>query len=422
MFKKNVVVFIGLSIIASGLNYIIYPLYARILAPSEYVNITVALSLFTQISAFLSSIIAITIGLSKSERPESANEKIELLQSFLFRLFFVLAAAFLLASPFIMRSIHTPTLFALPIASMMLFSIPILIVSGYLNGKGYMAKLGILTVISAGSQFVIGLSVSLLSHNGLATMTSMVGAQALTIVAIYKLFSKSQLPRIFEPLKQPLAATRGKNMGKLIKYTSLASLGVMAISLIQIADLFIVQDLVHADIKFYTDIYVISRIVFFAGMILIWPFLSEISLNHHHFNRRPFLKVIGYFAVITLVAVVALYLFGSQITHLLFGVQYKLIEVQQIGILSVLYKFFLLVITAVILYFIVLRSYTAIWFSAIASGIILIFSKLIDKNSTIFATLLDMNIIGGALAVIGVILLLSTPIRKAIVSPPTNSP
>ncbi|MEO6760879.1 MAG: hypothetical protein ABI220_00685 [Candidatus Saccharimonadales bacterium] len=305
---------------------------------------------------------------------------------------------------------------------MMLFSIPILIVSGYLNGKGYMAKLGILTVISAGSQFVIGLSVSLLSHNGLATMTSMVGAQALTIVAIYKLFSKSQLPRIFEPLKQPLAATRGKNMGKLIKYTSLASLGVMAISLIQIADLFIVQDLVHADIKFYTDIYVISRIVFFAGMILIWPFLSEISLNHHHFNRRPFLKVIGYFAVITLVAVVALYLFGSQITHLLFGVQYKLIEVQQIGILSVLYKFFLLVITAVILYFIVLRSYTAIWFSAIASGIILIFSKLIDKNSTIFATLLDMNIIGGALAVIGVILLLSTPIRKAIVSPPTNSP
>jgi hypothetical protein len=194
----------------------------------------------------------------------------------------------------------------------------------------------------------------------------------------------------------------------------------MAISLIQIADLFMVQDLVHADIKFYTDIYVISRIVFFAGMILIWPFLSEISLGHHHFNRRPFLKVTGYFAVITLAAIAALYLFGGQITHTFFGTEYKLLEVQEIGILSVLYKFFLLIITAVILYFIVLRSYAAIWLSATASGGFLIFSRLIDKHSTIFTTLLDMNIIGGILAFIGVLLLLYTPIRKSILSPSSD--
>lgn len=393
------------------MNYIIYPLFSRILGPDEYVNITVSLSLFTQVSAFLSSILAITIGLSKSENNKHTNEKIELLQSFLFKLFFALAVLFLIFSPIIMDKMHAPVLFALPISIMMLLSIPVLVISGYLNGKNQMIKLGFVTVISAGSQFLIGLGAALLSHDGLITMLSMTIAQVITLIIVYTVFSKDHLPGISKPLKTPLRMGRDKKMGKLIVYTALTSVAIMAISLVQIVDLFILQSLTHANVKFYTDIYVVSRIVFFAGMIFIWPFLGEVSLDHHHFNRKPFIKVVGYFTGITLVAVLALYFFGDKLAYGLFGAPYDLHVIREVGILSVLYKFLLLVITAIILYFVVLRSYIAVWFSLAASAIVFVFAELTSKDSSITNVLIGLNSIAIVVAIIGVVLLLRIPIQ-----------
>ena len=404
MIKKSIVIFVILSIVASALNYFAYPLFSRILAPTEYISITVSLSLFTQISTFLSSILAITIGLSKSENKDSSNEKIELLQAFLFKLFLIVAVIFIVISPIVMNAIHTPILFALPISLMMLFSIPIVIISGYFNGKNKMIKLGIMALISAGCQFVIGLSTSLISHNGLTTMTSMTIAQLITIAIIYAVFSGDQLPKITKSLMTPVSEIRKKHMGPIILFAASSSVAIMAIGLIQMADLLIMQNLEHGDIKFYTDIYVISRIVFFAGMIFIWPFLGEISINDYRFNYRPFIRVISFFTIITLSAAVILYLFGNQISSAMFGTNYNLQLVSFVGILSVLYKFFLLIITAVVLYFVVLRNYIAIWLSVATSGLIFVFAEVVGKNSDMSSVLIGLNIITSMIAVASIIL------------------
>lgn len=412
MIKKSILVFIILSLIASALNYIVYPLFSRILAPGEYINITISLSLFTQISTFLSSILAITIGLAKSEHSDHANEKIELLQAFLFKLFLILAIFFLAFSPFIMELVHTPVLFAFPIALMMLFSIPIQIISGYLNGKNMMIKLGVVIVISASSQFAIGLATALLTKNGLVTMLSMVIAQIITLLIIYTVFSKDQLPGIRKSVKTSLKTIREKRIGSLVAYTTASSIAIMAVSLIQIADLFILQELQGTDMKFYADIYVISRVVFFLGMIFIWPFLGEISLDHHHINRKPFIKVVSYFAIITLASIAALYFFGDLLTHILFGANYDLALIREVGILSILYKFLLLIVTAVVLYFIVLRNNSAIWLSAALSCAILLFVQLLHPHTQMTNVLVYLNGLALASVIIGTILLLRVPVRK----------
>lgn len=410
MLKKSILLFVVFSVMASALNYIVYPLFSRILAPSEYVDITTSLSLFTQISAFLSSILAITIGLSKSEQGGDTNKKIELLQSFLFKLFATLAVLFLLASPILMTMAHIPVWFAFPIAIMMLLSVPLMVISGYLNGKNQMIKLGIVTVISASSQFIIGLTTAVISKSGLATMLSMSIAQIVTLAIIYRVFSRDHLPGIVKPIKSPLRATKG--MGNLLTYTAFTSLAIMAISLVQIVDLFILQDLTNADTKFYTDIYVVSRIVFFAGMIFIWPFLGEINIDHHRVNRRPFIKVTGFFTIIALSAIGLLYFFGDQLAHILFGANYSLPLIQNIGILSVTYKFLMLITTAVVLYFVVLRSYIAVWLALALSAMIFIYAELLDKTTTIATTLVDLNIIAALFAIISIALLLRMPTKQ----------
>jgi len=412
MFKRSVLVFAAISVAASALNYVVYPLYARILPASEYVHITVALSLFTQISAFLSSIIAITISLSKSEQGTAVNEKIALLQAFLFKLFLVLALLFLAFSPLLMRSIHTPALFSVPISLMMLFSIPILVVSGYLNGKNKMVKLGLVALVSAGCQFIIGVTASLLSRSGLITMLSIGVAQITTIAVVYTLFANENLPSITKPIATSIKSLRDRRLKSLLPYTALSAIAVMLISLIQIVDLFIMPNIVGVNLKFYTDLYVISRVVFFAGLIFIWPFLGEINLDHHHFNRKPFATVLGYFSLIGIAAIVGLYGFGDKLALFLFGSHYQLHTIQYIGTLSVLYKVFMLIITAVVLYFIVLRRYTAIWFTAITSGLIITYSRLVSRYAGMATVLLQLDIIAGALVILGIVLLLTVPVRQ----------
>jgi O-antigen/teichoic acid export membrane protein len=410
--KKGLLLFILLSIGASALNYIVYPIFSRILPSSEYISITTALSLFTQASTFLSSILAITIGLSKRRsQTHNTDETIEVLQSFLFKLFGVVAVLFLLFSPAIMALIHTPTLFALPICIMMVLSIPILIISGYLNGKNLMIKLGLVTLLAASSQFIIGLLTAYLSRNGLATMFAMSLAQIITLVIIYSAFTKDNLPGIKKSLGTAVRIKDARTRNLLI-FTALTSFAIMAVSLAQIADLFIVQGLHNADVKFYTDLYVISRVVFFAGMIFIWPFLGETSLEHHHNNRLPFLRVIGYFTAISITAILLIFFAGDHISTLLFGSHYSLASIQTIGILSVTYKFLLLIITAVVLYFVVLRSYLALVTAFVASGSIFLYAQLFGHYQSILELLIGLNSIAALVAISGCILLFKTPIKS----------
>lgn len=412
MLKKSMLLFITLSVFASFLNYVIYPFFSRILSPSEYVHITSSLSLFTQISTFLSSILAITIGLSKEDGAKGSHAKVELLQSFLFKLFFFLSIIFLAMSPVIMQNIHSPTLFAFPICFMMVLSIPITVVSGYLNGKNAITKLGTVIAISATDQFVIGLLVALLTHDGLMTMLSMSLAQILTLIIIYATMASEKLPSIKNSLLLRIRANKDQKMTRLLIYTAFASFAIMAISLIQIIDLFLLQSLHGADVKFYTDIYVVSRVVFFAGMILIWPFLGEISLDHHHFNRRPFIKLSLFFGAITLGAIVMLTVFGSDITRLLFGAHYSPEAVRTVGTLSVLYRLWMLIITAVILYFAVLRSYVAVYLSFAMTIVMGILIEMLNKSQSISFVLWLINGIAIVFAIIGTLLLFRVPIKQ----------
>lgn len=410
MIKRGLFIFIALSIVASGLNYIVYPLFSRVLPTSEYINITTSLSLFTQVSTFLSSILAVTIGLSKDSTKGEKDDRIELLQSFLFKLFGIVAVLFLIVSPLVMNQIHTSPLFALPICTMMLLSIPILIISGYLNGKNQIVKLGFVTLISASSQFIIGLAAASISHNGLLTMASMSIAQIIALLVIYRVFANDHLPSIKLSILTPITV-KNKTTQQLLIFTALAAFAIMAISLIQIVDLFIIQDLKNVDIKFYTDLYVISRVVFFAGMIFVWPFLGEISLDHHHFNRKPFTKVIGSFFLISIGAIIILLLVGGKITELLFGLHYSSSQLYDIGILSITYKFLLLIITAIVLYFVVLQSYVAVGIALTTSGIVFIYSEFLNKQTPIVSVLVVLNIIALLSALISTVLLLRVPVK-----------
>lgn len=400
--KKSVAFFALFSIVASALNYIIYPLLARLLPANDYVDITVALSLFTQISAYLSSIIAITIGISK-KHPLKAAETISQLQLFLLKSFLVLASILMLLSPILLPPLHVQVQFIIPICLMMIFSIPITIISGYLNGLNAMTKLGSVALVSATSQFVVALCTAAITHNAFATMLSMVVAQMLTVAILYKSFSSMSLPRL---LPDPKAAGARLITRRLKVYTLFAALSIMAISLAQVADLLLIRKLYGVDAKFYTDIYVISRVVFFAGMILIWPFLGSIKTSILKNNIKPYVTLVGLFVAMGLAASVALWTGGQTIASILFGESYGPKLIGDIGFLSVMFKVFMLIITATVLYYVVLHRATAIVIASWSSVLVICYGLFLNVHASIASVLLDLNYLLGGTAVICVSLVI----------------
>lgn len=375
--KKNVALFVILSIVASALNYAAYPLLGRILPADQYIDITVSLSILTQITTFLSSIIAITIGLTKEE--SSSKDTIATLQSILFRLFIILIGIFLLVAPYVFNAISTPILFAIPIAVMMIVSLPITVASGYLNGKQLMIHLGLLAVISAAFQITMGTITAYLFASGIITMLSMALAQVLAILFIYQIFKAQELPRLSTMFSLSKSANK-PSIKSLALYTAAASISVMLINMAQIADLLIVKT-TNDDVKFYTDLYVISRVMFFAGMIFIWPFLGSINIRETKKNRLELLKLVGIISVIAASICTSLYLFGDYILYLLLGVQYNIGQVATIGSLAVVFKLLLLIVTALTLYFVVFRKYTAVVYTLLFCILLISYATLINNQS-----------------------------------------
>ena len=376
----------------------------------EYVDITVALSLFTQISTFLSSIIAITIGISKRDK-EQAKEKIQALQTFLFKTFIILAVVFFVLSPTIMPRMHVSNLFVLPITLMMLFSIPISVISGYLNGINALAKLGLVALISAATQFFVAYLVAITSHNGFFTMLAMTVAQLTTITIIYKIYASMHLPNLGISLS--LRNVKNSNQYKqLMFYTVGAAISVMAVSIAQISDLLILQNIKTTDVKFYTDIYVISRIVFFAGMILIWPFLGQLHISPLRRNIRPFIKLVSSFGAIGVLAIIGLLIGGDLITRILFGSPYNISQIQLIGGLSVLFKVWMLIITAATLYFVVLHRVIAFVIAVVTSLSLIIYASLVSQTTTTAQVLIHLNVISGLVALILIGYIIANAYRK----------
>lgn len=363
--KKTTLYYILLSLFASTLNYLAYPMLARLLPPSQYVDITVALSLFTQMSTFISSLAAIAIGVSKNKT--EGNHTLTKLQTSLLQIFTLLGVIFLLLSPVIMNFITTPVVYALPIIIMILVSIPITVISGYLNGRNSMVKLGSVAALTATLQFITGGLVAGLFHNGLITMFVMSVVQIISVIILVRLLREPDLPKITAEvfkLEKYSQVTR-----RLLVFTVIASFAIMIINVLQIADLLIIKNINSTVAKFYTDMYVISRIVFFGGMIFIWPFLGEVSLTDIDSNRKSYLKLLGIFAGISLGVIVAMLLFGSIITHILFGQTHDATLVKVVIPFSILYKMFFLMITACCLYFIIFRSYRCLLLTLIVTVI-----------------------------------------------------
>jgi len=306
------------------------------------------------------SIVALTIGLTKEAGAKDATPTIEKLQAILTHIFLVIIVIFLVSSPLFLEKIHLNSSYLFPICAMLALSVSMSIISGYLNAKQKLVKLGLAVVFSAFLQFVLSIGVAVVTKNGATTLIAMALGSLLAVMITYQVYKSENLPRFSSIVTHKISLYRSKEIRSLVIFTISASVSTLIMNILLIADLLIISERV-VDAKLYADIYVISRIVYFSGMLFLWPFMSNVDIKKPYKNRLLFLKLSSLFAFLSLSAAGIMALFGQTILQLFLGSTYQTgANLNLIAILAISFKFIFLIITTLTVYFIIMRSYWAI--------------------------------------------------------------
>lgn len=382
---RKSLLFIALSGFASICNYATYPVLSRLLSPKEFIDITVALALFTQLSSYMLSIVALTIGLTKEAGEKNAKSTVEKLQTILSHMFVLIITGFVLVAPVLLPRLKMSTVLLLPIFLMLGLSLIMSIISGYLNGRQRLIQLGLAIAGSAILQLLATSLAALSTSSGFWSLLAMALAALVATVLVYFFLRQERLPHIGTLLTHKFSVYKNQADRSLIKYTALASFAALALNILLIVDLMIVNTQ-QVDAQLYTDIYVVSRIVFFAGMLLVWPFLSQIVLDDPKGLRRRFGLITAAFAIISVGAVIGMYFLGEDILRLLLGQSIIDTRIAELSLLSIFYKFLFLVLTTICLVSMVYRSYWAVTlpiFLTIGTVFALTFSESANTITTL---------------------------------------
>jgi len=230
------------------------------------------------------------------------------------------------------------------------------------------------------------------SGSAVVALLGMVVGQIVSIFIIIAIFRDQNLPRIKLRPQIKLSILFDSEYRKIGVYTIAASLGVVFINLIQIVDLMVFKSR-PSEAIFYTDLYIISRVVFFSGAIFIWPFMSEIRTDNKKMNLILILKFFGIVCAIGFTAVAVLYVFGENITKILFNASYSTETLIHYGILSIALKCAFLFLTTLTLYLVVIGKRAAFYLPLITATLLLVFVKSINNSSSANYILYGLNII-----------------------------
>jgi O-antigen/teichoic acid export membrane protein len=364
---------------------------ARILEDKEFISITLGLALFTQLSSFTLAIVALTIGISKQRDDKKPRETIEKLQTVITHLFLILLAFFLITAPLYFQRLQIDGLLLVPISLMLFLSLVMSVISGYLNGKKKLVKLGIVLACSSGLQLILCGFAALIFKSGFAALNAMAFGAGIAIATTYVLYKDENLPRFYSVFIHKLDIYKQKNMRDIIKFAILSSISVLVINILVILDLLVINSR-RVDAKLYTDIYVISRVVFFSGILFVWPFLSNINIVVLKQNNKLVLRLFGVFILLGVLSLVLMYAFASQLTNIFLGSQYPFdTNLKYFTLMAVIYKLIYLFILTLTLYFIVIRNYWGIILPILLLFINALLLWLIGSNANSITTLNTIN-------------------------------
>lgn len=326
------IVYFSMVFISAVLNYAIYPLSNRLLNQDEFNVVVIVLSLALQATSLLAAlnIIAFRYSLNKS-----SGALVAPVQRFFLWSCMVFSAAFLLASPMIGSVLHINSfIYFLLISLFVLLSVPQYVLTGVLQANHKLGKLGIAIVITACTQLI--LTIILGRYFG---ASGVVGANVIGLCVglfIYFLFGQKHIEKSGGLLYKIPNNNDLRLLAKQKKYISSVIFTTIILGFLPTIDLFFIQAKISDQSPEYATPYLIGKLIYFAGAILMWTIIPRLFRQSEDVRNRLVSQISLAIIPLSAIGIMFVYLLREPLISL-FGTPYTP-ELGEWAVLGALHK------------------------------------------------------------------------------------
>jgi O-antigen/teichoic acid export membrane protein len=354
--KYNAIFFMG-ALLVSLLNYLYYPVVGRLLNLSQFGEVQVLVSLFTQLTLFITVIGQVVVNIVANQNGEARDKLLAELYRFALGISGLLFIVGVLGSWWFKDIFRFDSIWPFIILLISLvITVPVTFVTSFLRGKKKFGAVSGSNIVGAAGKLVGSAALVLLSFGTAGAIGGLVVAQLLALLYVWKYVKQlhfidftfnSYVKRFNFKLLRPELAFSG--------FVLVASLGVAVLSSI---DVLVVKAFFEPEVAGgYAGISTVAKIIFFLTASVAQVMLPSIKSNLPKVeNRRYLLKSSLLVTLLGGVVLGIFALFPNFVVTIFMGPNFANYA-NLLPILSVA-SFVLSVINLIVFYYIALRTYS----------------------------------------------------------------
>lgn len=387
--RHNAVFFFG-ALAVSVLNYAYYPVLGRLLSLEEYGEVQVLISLFLQLTIFLTvlSQVAINIVANYEDRTRQARVLFELekLSLFISLALLVIGA---LASPFFQNVLRfeSPWPFIILLVALVA-TVPLTFRSAYLRGNKKFATVSAGNILGAAGKIVVS---ALLVVIGLSTPGAIFGIVAAQLLAFAYTAYKAKQAGFIKPESHAsyFSLPNSKEIVPELRYSAIVLVASLSIMVLTSVDVLLVKYFFDAETAGgYAGIATVAKVLFFLTASVAQVMLSSVKLAAPaKQNRALLVKSAVLVAGLGGIGLIAFLAFPNFFVSLLMGHRFEAYAYLLPPLATAL--FVLSILNLVVSYYMALRRYQISLLAAVGVvGTIIVLLQMHSSLSSIVQGLL----------------------------------
>jgi O-antigen/teichoic acid export membrane protein len=322
--KDNAIYLVG-SIVVGVLNYLYYPVLGRMLPPSAFGEVQTLVSLFLQITIFLSVLGLITVNIVANYEDEQQRNAVVMEFE---KLAFVISAALVLLTVVFQSSLKQFLHFesSWPFVILMLSvvaTVPFTFRGAFVRGKKKFGVSAISTIIGAGAKLLFSVLLVLVGFGTIGAIGGLILAQA--VAAAYVAWWALRLG-----LKRSDGARRSalpdfRILLPELRYGMLVLVGSLVITLQYSLDILVVKHYFDAHTAgLYAGVASVARIIFFLTASIALVLMPSVRLHQPpEQNRKLLVKSLLLFTILTVPTLLLFIGFPKFVVGILMGSSYE---------------------------------------------------------------------------------------------------
>lgn len=370
-FIRHNLIFLGGSIAVGGLNYLFYPIVGRLLSPSAFGEVQVLVSLFLQLTIFLTVLSLVTVNITVNyQHQQERNDIIYELEKVALIISLAILLIALVGGELFKRFLHFDSTvpFAL-LAVALVITVPFTFRSGFLRGQQAFAKTAVANLISAGGKLVLAVILVAAGFGTNGAIAGLVGAQLLAFG--YSRWQASRSGLVRADSRTRWSMPRFGLIAPELRYSLFVFIGSLAVMMLFSIDVVVVKHFFDSHVAgLYAGIATVARIIFFVTASVAQVMLSAVKIDQPPAqNRRLLIKSGLLLAGLSLLPLLAFWLAPELIIRMLMGSDYLTYAqlLPQLGMAI----FVISIINLVVSYALALRQY--------GPGIVTMFGTIITS-------------------------------------------